>query len=149
MRKLSINNHARLAKPKVYFYTCANRQIYLKGRGEPTTYQNFHYLAISSFKRIKILELLIFLVDNCQAPMCFFVDRDKYLKLITMIRNIVSIPKNVKVTTVNTHTHKNYFVTFSETVSQLPLSSPSSNWFEIVATSPTYQLRSHIKNGIK
>lgn len=61
-------------------------------KSELTTYQDIHYLSVSSFKRIKILELLIFLVDNCQAPMCFFVNWDKYLKSIMTFKNIVSNP---------------------------------------------------------
>jgi len=95
-------------------------------------------MCIPSTQRIQILKLLFHLVDDSQAPMHLFVDRNKNLK-------------HLKLRSVNTQGEKkprdkehglHYLVTINESISKLLLRGPPSHRLVVIAISPTYQLHS-------
>ena len=73
------------------------------------------------------LDYLFFFVDNSQAPMYFFMDRDKYLLNSYGQNTEILIRVYLVFLGEDNESIKLYFVTLKETVSQLPLRSPSSN----------------------
>jgi hypothetical protein len=103
-------------------------------RQQNKTYQTFKNSAVPSFEWIKILELLILFVNDCQTPMYLLVNRDKYLSKIEKIR--------IWQLTVNKNKCSEkwkgfalfYFVTVNQEISQLFFCGPSFDSSIIIAT---------------